>query len=100
MDRREVEVRQRMELTRTNRSAAYPQFWHRREAEDAGPAGSKCSTVRCALLLFSFEGMNIYSTDFQLGREARFRLLNLYNQEFQRHDHIFSLIHFALIAQW
>ena len=67
VDRREVEVRQRMELTRTNRSAAYPQFWHRREAEDAGPAGSKCSTVRCALLLFSFEGMKFIVPETEFG---------------------------------
>jgi len=60
-------VRQRMELTRTNRSAAYPQFWHRREAEDAGPAGSKCSTVRCAILLFSFEGMNLIVPETEFG---------------------------------
>ncbi|MBR3188831.1 MAG: hypothetical protein IKF59_12460, partial [Lachnospiraceae bacterium] len=61
--RREVEVRQRMELTRTNRSAAYPQFW---QVDPAGPAGSKCSTVRCALLLFSFEGMKTDTERFPL----------------------------------
>ena len=64
MDRREVEVRQRMELTRTNRSAAYPQVraWERGARNHA--AGLQAKADRACVIemkicfLFGFEGMD------------------------------------------
>ena len=78
-----------MELTRTNRSVAYPQVQLRESEDEISPVLMKrnCSVERCALLLFSFEGMK------------KKMLRHLFLEESARKAFRIDCIN-ALIAQW
>ena len=76
-----------MELTRTNRSVAYPQVRWLALGQLSVLHKQHCSVVRCALLLFSFEGMK------------KKMLRHLFLEESARKAFRIDCIN-ALIAQW